>query len=242
MHKRIVLALSAVTVVAAMAIGGTLAFMTNQTDTKTNTFVAAKGLSGELREPTWDGYQFGDLVDGKEPDGTQAKSNSADLGINKSAKVSPNLLIPKDPQLKNTSSDMPVYMAVKVTYGFKKGTAFSANKTKFDTYAEIQNDSGANSPNSGWIKASSNADGSEIYVYVGSNSDNSLKQVDSQGVTNALFKDVYIKSTATNDDFEALAGETGLGNPTIQIVGGEVQAENITNAQATTELTNLLNK
>lgn len=226
MKKKLIIGLASLVLVAAMAIGGTLAFMTQKTATMTNTFTAAKGLSGEMREPLWDGYQFGELkADKSQPDGIAAKTGItgdalAALGITKANTMTPGLDIPKNPTLKNTS-DVPVFMAIKVTYD---------TMAKFDTIASFALDSK-------WVKATAAeytaADGnSEIYFYKGTAAD--LEGVLAGATTSsALFDKVTIKTTATTDSLTSNAFK-------ITVIGGAVQTSDIATSVAKTELVNLL--
>jgi predicted ribosomally synthesized peptide with SipW-like signal peptide len=216
MKKKIVLGLTAMVIVAAMAIGGTLAFMTQKTATMTNTFTAAKGLSGEMREPAWDGYEFGQTNGNEQPDGSVAKTGIegdalAKLGITKANAMTPGLDIPKNPMLKNTSA-VPVYMAIKVTYGTKE---------KFDKIAQLD------IINAGWVESST----SGIYLYA--DKDGMLKKVDKDTETTALFNKITINSDVTTD----LLTNNAF---TITVTGGAVQTTDINNATATNQLINLL--
>jgi len=223
MKKKLIIGVTSLVLVAAMAIGGTLAFMTQKTATMTNTFTAAAGLSGEIREPLWDGYQFGETKTGNsQPDGAAAKTGItgdelAALGITKANTMTPGLDIPKDPTLKNTSA-VPVYMAIKVTY---------ETKAKFDAIASFALDNK-------WIKATAaeyTAADSEIYFYKGTAAD--LAEVLAGETTSALFDKVTIKTTATT--------ETLTSNQFhITVIGGAVQTSNIEASVAKTELVNLL--
>ena len=61
-RKTTLILLSAV-LVAALAVGGTLAYLTAQTERRLNTFSFASELSARLVEPNWDGiydYEYGD--------------------------------------------------------------------------------------------------------------------------------------------------------------------------------------
>nr|WP_319488809.1 SipW-dependent-type signal peptide-containing protein [uncultured Caproiciproducens sp.] len=53
MKKKLVIGVTSLVLVAALAIGGTMALMTAKTDTKTNVFTVGAGLSGELKEPLY---------------------------------------------------------------------------------------------------------------------------------------------------------------------------------------------
>ena len=61
MKKRIMKILTALSVVAVITVGGTLAYLHTITETKSNVFSSDKNISIQLREPAWDGYTFEDL-------------------------------------------------------------------------------------------------------------------------------------------------------------------------------------
>lgn len=223
MKKKLIIGVTSLVLVAAMAIGGTLAFMTQKTATMTNTFTAAPGLSGEIREPLWDGYQFGETkTDNSQPDGTAAKTgitgdDLAALGITKANTMTPGLDIPKNPTLKNTSA-VPVYMAIKVTYN---------DMTKFDAIASF-------TPNAGWVESST---GSGIYYYVGTdnngNANTVLQKVAKDDGTTSLFNTVDIKTDATSTSLESNQFQ-------ITVVGGAVQTTDIDDNTAKAQLVTLL--
>lgn len=53
MKKKLALTITSIALVAAVAIGGTLAWMTSQTDVLTNTFTATDNIAITLTEPSW---------------------------------------------------------------------------------------------------------------------------------------------------------------------------------------------
>ncbi len=109
MKKRIVLAAAACALVVSTGIGGTMAYLTDKTDTKVNTFTVGK-VKIEVDEPTWDAN--------KEADSKYAQN------------LVPNQTVQKDPQVKNTgNNDAIVFM--KVTVPVKSGITFAgADGTK----------------------------------------------------------------------------------------------------------------
>lgn len=227
MTKKLVLSLSSLVVAAAVAVGGTMAYLNAKTQTMTNTFkTSVTSLSGELREPNWDGYTF---EDPGQPDGKTVKTgvDASSLGWTKAQNVAPGSVIPKNPQLRNTSAD-DVYMAIKVTY---------SDRQKFNTIASIDE----NSRN--WVKATDadyqaakvTADlNSDIYFYKGSGSD-LAKVVKINGTTESIFNNVTIKSDITD------ASVISNNMFDITVIGGAVQTSgDITTATAKTELLTLL--
>lgn len=226
MTKKLVLSLSSLVVAAAVAVGGTMAYLNAKTQTMTNTFkTSVTSLSGELREPNWDGYTF---EDPGQPDGKTVKTgvDASSLGWTKAQNVAPGSEIPKNPQLRNTSAD-DVYMAIKVTY---------SNKDKFKNIAAIDDNS------SNWVKATDadyqaakvTADpNSDIYFYVNNTAD--LVKVPNSGVTQPVFTKVTINSDITD------ASVISNNMFDITVIGGAVQTGgDITTAIAKTELLKLL--
>lgn len=106
----------ALALVALLAIGGTLAYLTATTNTKENTFTMGKGITGITEEPNW-----------KDENGL---------------KFTPGKVIAKDPQIKNTSStDVdPVYVAATLTYQVSDGNGgwTDVEFAALDNFIDIQ--------------------------------------------------------------------------------------------------------
>lgn len=222
MKKKFVLGLTSLVVTSAVAIGGTLAFMTNQTGTKENKFRVDAGseIKGAIQEPLWDGLDFS---------GAEVKPQTApELGQNIAKAITPGLEIPKNPSLKNTTPKASAFMAMKVTY---TDASSKADRSKFNAIASLL-------VNAGWEKADTNVytqftdTDSDIYFYVGT--DSKLKEVPSNDTTATLFDKVTIKDkditfkNLTDNEFN------------IKVIGGAVQTTDIDDATARTELVNLL--
>lgn len=115
--KKLITTIASLALVGAISIGATLAYLSAQTDVMTNTFTApgeGKGLSIQLREPAWDGYEFGEYMAGdKNPDGQTAKNDDPDLGINEAKNFAPGSTAEKNPQVKNTSTQ-DVWVALTI--------------------------------------------------------------------------------------------------------------------------------
>jgi hypothetical protein len=218
MKKKFVLGLTSLVVASAVAIGGTLAFMTTQTNTLKNNFKAVgTGISGEIKEPGWNGYNFGDTIPDEltanpkikdstvKPDGIRdrTKAETDALGIKKAEAMTPGMTIPKDPTLKNTSK-VSAFMAIKVTYNRVTGydndgkAIVTPDRTAFNAIATL-------AKNAGWkiaVKddydaANSSIDkDSDIYFFYGNDAaaENNTKpaEVAADGVTSALFNNVVI--------------------------------------------------
>lgn len=177
MKKKLVLGLTSLVVTSALAIGGTLAFMTAKTDTLTNTFKVNAGseIKGAIQEPLWSGKDYL----GKDVD-----LNGAQPGEKTAEAITPGLDIPKNPSLVNTTTDADAFMAIKVTYTDKDGTA---DRSKFKEIASLVE-------NKGWTKDTTYTDAnSDIYYFTGDNANGDLKQVTKNGgTTSTLFDKVTI--------------------------------------------------
>ncbi|HEX3037776.1 MAG TPA: SipW-dependent-type signal peptide-containing protein [Oscillospiraceae bacterium] len=184
MKKKFVLGLTSLVVASAVAIGGTLAYMTAHTVEKDNSFQAVGKLTGQIQEITWDGIDFGGIQVTPATDPT--------LGQNIAKAMTPGMNIPKDPKLKNTS-DSTVYMAMKVTYDADAAKAFNKDGKQTVTLAEFTKDVG-------WTKVDSVTaqDGvvTEYYVF-GTATD--LTKVNAGTATSNLFSSVAINKDATSD-------------------------------------------
>lgn len=113
--KKKIAAIVSVLTVATLAVGATLAYLNDTTETVTNTFASDKNISISLREPKWDGYTFEDT---NYPAGTAAKTDSNELGFNQAKSYVPGQVIPKNPTVKNTGTtdSVDAYIALRVEY------------------------------------------------------------------------------------------------------------------------------
>ncbi|WP_417089703.1 hypothetical protein [Eubacterium maltosivorans] len=156
-RKRAGLAITGLLVVAIIAVGATLAFLSTTTGTKTNAFSSNRNISIQLRENEWDGYTFKDgagdsttgeaAITGREEDMT--------LGVNQAKAYLPGQSIPKNPTVKNNNTNgngVETRVALKVTYFIGeqqvtyetfKTTLLDTNGIAFDTdnWTNIQNSS-----------------------------------------------------------------------------------------------------
>ena len=96
-NKGKITALLSVLLVAAVAIGGTLAYLSTTTETKKNVFTFAENIRAELPEPNWDPENGKNLKPGSE--------------------------VKKDPMIKNTSANgLDEFVAIKLTFSNGAGT------------------------------------------------------------------------------------------------------------------------
>lgn len=120
MKKRIMKILTALSVVAVVTVGGTLAYLHTVTETKTNVFSSNKNISIQLRELKWDGYDFEDEQpgDGLTPKPGITEEVKKNLGVIQASSYVPGQKIPKDPAVKNNGDQDSVdcWVAMKVQY------------------------------------------------------------------------------------------------------------------------------
>lgn len=179
--------------VAAVAVGSTFAFLSGKTAPKQNVFTAAANLQGEIRELAFDGKDYGETRGANE-------TYATNLGIERAKKVVPGRVVPKNPQVKNTSASangLSAWIAVKldVKCGGKTGAEAMA---LIGAFADIDFDL------NNWEAA----DDGVTYYY--------KTVVAPQGQTEPLFSAVTIKesvSPAAIQNFEL--------NPTAYLVQGE---------------------
>lgn len=256
MQKKWVIGITAVTLAAATAIGSTLAYFTATTKQMTNSFTvkAPNGISGQLRESKWDGFDFGQYVNGNDPDGKQHNTNNPvvppeNQGLTKAETVMPGIQIDKNPTLMNTTNwdftnttsgnpkgalksntqSVPVYMAIKVTYN------------NFNDKIEKINGNG--SINVGWqdITPTGYPSNEKVYMWCDKTADKTNTdpaKVASGDPTGSLFDTIVIDKTATYIDGNQ---STDLKAFSIDLKGAAVQADNLTDiTEIKTQLTDLL--
>lgn len=111
-----------------MAVGaGTYALMSDKTDSKTNVFTVGSALTGELKEPLWDGQNFT-----KTDLRVTVPTDDTELGMNLATNFVAKREIPKDPAVANTSTGTNAWIAVTIEY---TGDANSA--AAIDAFADI---------------------------------------------------------------------------------------------------------
>lgn len=110
----------AASVIVIAGTGGTLAYLSTVTETKTNTFTMGTGITGQTDEPGWKEEEALNFVPGK--------------------------VIAKDPEIKNTSADTtdPVYVAAKITYQKKDsdGNWVDTTYSDLDRFVNIRTKTG----------------------------------------------------------------------------------------------------
>lgn len=96
--KRILLAAAAALLLVAVSVGGTLAWLTDSTETVTNTFAPA-GIDIDIFEHKYDG---------------SALDNTEEVKQNNNYKLVPGNVLPKDPFVRVKADSEPCYIFVKI--------------------------------------------------------------------------------------------------------------------------------
>lgn len=169
MKGKKLLSVLAVLMVILVATGTSLAYMSDRTNLIINTFAASPSLEAELREPAWDGITFGQ-------DTTDQGENPA-LGMNMAKAYTPNMVLPKDPAIKNKNEEagMDEWVAIRVSYvdenGINARTYIKDDQVPFDQEH--------------WLQLASDEKDVEYYIY--------KSVLKPQTITEPLFDHVQIK-------------------------------------------------
>ncbi|MEG0578083.1 MAG: hypothetical protein RR500_09540 [Bacilli bacterium] len=108
--------------VAIVGIGASFAYLKDQTEPLVNSFTSNRSIRIELKEPSWDGYQFGEEITGTP--GSMVKPGYEDditLGINRAKVYLPGDSINKNPTIKNVSKTDNAYVAFKLIFTNNEG-------------------------------------------------------------------------------------------------------------------------
>lgn len=224
--------ITALAVVAALGIGGTLAYLHQVTETATNVFASDKSINLELREPDWDGYEFGEEGFQYGAGVDEADKDNMDLGFNLAQRYTPGTDIPKDPQVKNTSKDEPIYTALKVQY-FKVDGSTETQVTYEDFKTAYLKETEIVFNKDAWVKIDDGTGMDQIYMY---GSGEGAAELAVNGITTpALFGEVPLSL-----DLEA--DEDGLlPKFNIKVTAYAIQATNVDAADAKDLLLNFIN-
>lgn len=218
--KKKLASMTAIVLVLAVGVWGTMAYLSTLTDKKTNTFTGSSGIKLEVEEKNW-----------------------TTTGEKKANSYTPNMSIEKDPKLKNTNNDggKSEYVAMRIDF---LDASNSSSKTAI-TYAQLLNviklinykhsdwTLAAVKNTSGWTdKKSDNTDidndclystGAGAYVTLDSMDDNiknatsmiflytgNSGRVSAQSGTSALFDTIQIRNGYTSvvtDGTDTIAAE-----------------------------------
>lgn len=140
--KKIAKYLIIFSLVFGLSLSLTAAILTDSDGPATNVFTSSRGIDILLREPAWDGYEFGD------PDWDNGLSTNPDyegaamLGYDVANEYLPGDTVPKDPTIKNLSTSEDAYVAMWLTYyvDLDPTDATPAAKVDYTTFATYLRD------------------------------------------------------------------------------------------------------
>ncbi|MCI2173029.1 MAG: hypothetical protein LKK57_07240 [Atopobiaceae bacterium] len=232
--RSIVLLLLIAALIVVLSVGGTLAYLTTKTNTKSNMFISTSTITAQLTETAWDGG-----------------------GSTTAQNMLPSVSAAKNPVIQNTNATggEGEYVAARLT--FQKATAVAKDGTV--TWADMSQDevnnlmvgvaiygdgdlptTGGISVDSGWVKENGTAPLAPKTVYYYNS------KLDAQSSTSALFSKVGLLAAdgngawSTGDTVSASNFLTWLnstceaGKFQIVVDGCAVQSTGIANAAAAT--------
>lgn len=185
--KKKLASMTAIVLVLAVGVWGTMAYLSTLSNEKKNTFTGSKGIALKLTEPYWD----------ETPGADEGLTDLTELGENAASSYTPGTKIGKNPILTNSSNDADspewVALAVSYTIGDK---AVSYKQLKYLIEDIAFNTTTAN--DGYWVAVDPLASGTlneekgyMIYIY--------SKVLAKDAATKPLFTSVTIKSS---DDLE----------------------------------------
>jgi hypothetical protein len=134
--KRKLASMTAIVLVLAVGVWGTMAYLSTLTDKKTNTFTGSGGILLKLTETNWDAYKNGTTVLTQDELNTLRGDETGKIqtqGEYLAKKYTPGMTIPKNPVLTNNSNDAddksPEWVALAVSYSID-GTAVTYDQMK----------------------------------------------------------------------------------------------------------------
>ena len=242
MKKKHIIGLITTGLVAVIAIGTTLAYLTHETTEKLNDFVYSK--SGEdahailamLTEPGWDG-EFGYSFDkDKQVVNTYYDENftnttkPADVkyGKDKAIDLLPGDTVSKDPRITNMGDVADIYTAMRVSFVYQNNTTKRLSDTDMAAVKKCLSINYAiGKSDSKWVAATSNATSTnELIFYYKDSLDKKTGSATTGGATVPLFTTVGMDlNSVGTDDVEALVNIAG--GYTIRIDGFAIQSKNL---------------
>ena len=239
--KKIVIGSTCTALIAAISVGGTLAYLTTETTPKTNNFTfASDALTAVLTEPDWDGiidyvdidgtvtpiYGYDEGEDGNlEPITTKptvdADGENIVYGEDVAKNMVPGTVVAKDPTITNTC-DLSEYVAVKVRFVYSSGenSGKPLEGTDLTTVMDVitvdydaDKDTGAV-----WERKADEDkdDASQTFYY--------KTEVAGGGSTEPLFNTVTVNEDATSEQINAL---NEMGGFQIVVEGYAAQADTV---------------
>lgn len=219
--------IGALAICGILAAGGTLAYLSNVTDTKHNVFTIGSGIKGDILEPNWPGNGGQDV------------------------EYAPSSTILKDPQIINNSDAESAYIGIKLEYKVNETDAWAKylannNGTTFTSIQDVYASVGAtnmeeyvkeiavlslnkNNTNGKWLPLAGTQNGYYYATLDGS----AAQPLPAHSTSDPLFRDVTIKSSISIDKMIPFE---------ISATGYLVQSKDVSSATGITELAGLMNR
>lgn len=185
-----------IALVAVLSIGGTLAYLTATTNTKSNVFTSTTSITASLYETAWDGSTATSTSPASDVD------TNEDYGVNIARTMTPGKVAPKDPKIANTNATggQGEYVAMRVKFLDANGNTMDQEAVNsLLTYLAVY--TGSTAPTTGGITVDSNwvadsgngsADGNDGVYYFYYNT-----VLDAGSSTTALFDNVMFLPSTT---------------------------------------------
>lgn len=247
-NKKIFAGVISLGIIAAVAIGGTLSYLTDSTEQRANNFTfASNGIDAMLTEPDWDGviyYLYPDDPDfpegsnadivpvyGYNEDGKPITEQPNDIvyGEDNAKNMIPGQTAKKNPIITNTGTMTDEWVAAKVTFVYGEGSSNAgkalneADWALVKEYIQVDYNT-AESDNGYWTQVGAAETVSQTYYY----SEILNKGTETNGkvtygeVTQPIFNTVTLSTEADNETVEKLIKMGGIA---IYIEGYAVQSD-----------------
>lgn len=245
-NKKIFAGVISLGIITALAVGGTLSYLTDTTEQRANNFTfASEGIDAMLTEPDWDGvidylypgdpgYPEGEtgivpVYGYDENDNPITEQPEGDYGEDHAKNMIPGQVAKKNPIITNTGTTTDEWVAAKVTFVYGEDSANAGkalNAVDWELVKEyIQVDfNTAESEDGYWTLVGAADTVSQTYYY----SEILKKGTEANGkvtygdVTQPIFNTVTLSSNADNETVEKL---NQMGGIAIYIEGYAVQSD-----------------
>lgn len=245
-NKKIFAGVISLGIITALAVGGTLSYLTDTTEQRANNFTfASEGIDAMLTEPDWDGvidylypgdpgYPEGEtdivpVYGYDENDDPITEQPEGDYGEDHAKNMIPGQVAKKNPIITNTGTTTDEWVAAKVTFVYGEGSANAGKALSavdwelVKEYIQVDFNT-AESENGYWTLVGAADTVSQTYYY----SEILKKGTEANGkvtygdVTQPIFNTVTLSSNADNETVEKL---NQMGGIAIYIEGYAVQSD-----------------
>lgn len=227
--SKIVLSLASLSLVAAVAVGGTLAWMTDSTQAATNTFNIGSGFINDGKhEGLWlDETKIGGTSEEPENPAHPDPNNRTEEDQTYEG-LRPNSTFAKDPTFHVTKGSIPCYVIARIQNGnsaMAAGYIFKAEGTSTETTltANWKKVAGDNGKNDDW--SMTGLDG--YYIYVDETTQEPLILNPSKETEDLALEPLF-RYTTLNIDISTEEELDRADGQQIRISGAAVQAQNVT--------------